>query len=426
MSGLATYLVSSGKTVSGSDIAETDEVRFLSKSGVKVYVGHSENNVEGADAAVYTSAIGNDNPELQYAIRRGIPVVKRSELLGAIVAGYKRSVGISGSHGKTTTTAMLSHILIEAGFDPTCFIGGKDREYGNFRKGKGDYCIFEACEYKKNFLDLKPYISVVLNADKDHMESYGSEKNVIAAFGEFAKSPLSLINADDPHAEKIINATSMTFGIENPANYTATGLCEKDSRFAFTFSAARKLGRITLKTAGRHNVYNALAAAATADMLGIRFHYIKSALENFKGVERRMENIGYVCGLPAYADYAHHPKEISETLKIFEKPVVVFQPHTYSRTELLMKEFIECLKKNYKVIIYKTYPAREKYSLKGSAKTLYCKLKSVHTGICAYADTRQMLKKQISEIIENGETVVFFGAGDIYETALNIADEKNV
>lgn len=426
MSGLAKYLVSNGKTVSGSDIAETDETRFLSESGVKVCVGHSENNVEGADAAVYTSAIGNDNPELQYALRRGIPIIKRSELLGAIVSEYKRTVGISGSHGKTTTTAMLSHILVEAGLEPTCFIGGKDREYGNFRKGNGDYCVFEACEYKKNFLDLKPYISVVLNADKDHMESYGSEKNVIAAFGEFAKSPLSLINADDPHAEKIINSTSMTFGIKNRANYTATRLREKNGRYAFTFSAARKLGRITLKTAGRHNVYNALAAAATADMLGIRFHYIKSALENFKGVGRRMENIGYVCGLPAYADYAHHPKEIDATLKIFEKPIVVFQPHTYSRTELLMDEFIECLKKHYKVIIYKTYPAREKYSREGSAETLYNKLKSVHTGICAYVDTPQTLKERILEIVELGETIVFLGAGDIYETALNIADEKSV
>ncbi len=423
-SALAKYLIGVGKMVSGSDICPPEKLESLKRLGVKIYTRHSAKNLKGAQAVVYTSAVTENNVELKTAKKLGLPIIKRSELLGAISAKSKISIGVAGSHGKTTATAMLSNALFGAGLSPTCFIGGEDKILGNFAFGKGDICVYEACEYKGNFLDLKPTVPVVLNVDKDHLESYGNEENIIRAFKTYASGGLNIVNADDKNASKIINSLSVTFGIDNPANYTAYNLKQKNGAYSFSVRCGRVLGRINLKVKGKHNVYNALAAVAVADTLGVRFYKVKTALENFNGVGRRLENLGTIDGATCFADYAHHPKEILETLKVFNNPLVVFQPHTYSRTQLLMGEFISTLKNCNRLIVYKTYPARENYNELGSAKTLYDKLTSERTGIRAYAQTKEELFISLKKLITPSDSVVFFGAGDIYDIAVSLVKEN--
>lgn len=425
MSALAKYLLFMGKTVTGSDISQTDETKKLTYLGAVVYYSHREENACDAQVVVYTSAISETNPELTYAKKHGIPLIKRSELLRAISLTYKRTVGISGSHGKTTATAMLTHVLSDGGLDPTSFIGGYDLKYGNLKRGKGEVCVYEACEYKRNFLDLKPYVSVVLNIDKDHMESFGDEKTLINSFADFISGSISVINADDKNSRRIISHTSVTFGIENDANYYATDIIRCGKGYSFTVNGARKLGKIKLQVSGKHNIYNALSVIAVAQILGVPFYKTQASLNGFKGVGRRMENIGKVFGVDAICDYAHHPKEIDETFKSFDKnTTVVFQPHTYSRTELLMDDFVAVLKKIPNLIIYRTYPAREEYNERGSAKTLCDKLTVEHTGICTYAHTIEELKKQLKARVKENGVVVFFGAGDIYGIATSLVEKQ--
>lgn len=421
MSALAKYLLFLGKTVTGSEITETDETKKLTYLGAVVHYSHRAENLQGAEAVVYTSAISQNNPELIYAKQKGLPLIKRSQLLRAVSVAYRRTVGVAGSHGKTTATAMLTHALTDGGLDPTAFIGGYDLKYGNLKRGTGDTCIYEACEYKRNFLDLKPYVSVVLNVDKDHMESFGDETTLINSFREFSSGTIAVINADDINSSSLITPTTVTFGIENQANYYATDITKCKSGYSFTANGARRLGKIKLKVSGKHNIYNALAVIATSEILGVPFYKTQKALNGFNGVTRRMECLGKIFGAKVIADYAHHPKEIMETYKAFEEGVtVVFQPHTYSRTELLMDDFISVLKKIPDLVIYKTYPAREEYNERGSAKTLYDKLKVEHIGICTYAHTVTELTATLKKRLNANQTVVFFGAGDIYEIARSL------
>lgn len=407
MSGLMKWCLYSGITISGSDKARSEETDILEKLGAKIYIGHSAENLGDAEAVVYTSAVADENAELVAAKERGLPVIKRSELLGEILALYPRSVGVSGSHGKTTVTAMLWEILETAGEAPAVFLGGEYGERGNFcaggsgngsgnggrvtkngsiagRDGLGagkKFAVAEACEYKSNFLDLKPYIRIILNVDDDHLESFGGKAAEIAAFRKFAAGGISVVNADDEGATLAAGENSATFGINCPAIFTAKRVRRREGATGYSFTAyeyGRRLGRITLKASGRHNVYNALAALAAARLCGVSFSAIKTALSAFSGVKRRNEEIGEIFGLKVYADYAHHPSEIKATLaakrELGRSPIVVFQPHTYSRTRLLKGEFIEVLGGEPRLIIYKTYPAREEYEEEGDAKTLYGEL----------------------------------------------------
>ncbi len=410
MSGLMKWCIYNGITTSGSDKVRSEETDVLEKLGAKIFIGHSAENLGDAEAVVYTSAVADDNEELVAAKMRGLLVIKRSELLGEILAQYPRSVGVAGSHGKTTVTAMLWEIFETAGEAPAVFLGGEYGERGNFCAGgkcnggngrdnggrvtkngsiaDGDirgaekkFAVAEACEYKSNFLDLKPYIRIILNVDDDHLESFGGKAAEIAAFRKFAASGISVVNADDEGATLAAGENSATFGIENPATFTAKRVRRREGAAGYSFTAyeyGRKLGRITLKVSGRHNVYDALAALAAARLCGVSFAAIKSALSAFSGVKRRNEEIGELFGLKVYADYAHHPSEIKATLiakrELGRSPIVVFQPHTYSRTRLLKGEFIEALGGEPRLIIYKTYPAREEYEEGGDAKTLYGEL----------------------------------------------------
>ena len=413
-SALAEHLFLSGYTVSGSDLTKNSQTEKLKKLGVTVFTGHSENNLNTPDLVVYSSAIKSDNPEL----KSGAKTISRSQLLGKIVKGYSKSVGISGSHGKTTATAMLSKILIESKKDPTVFLGGEDLDYGNYRKGESKYAVVECCEYARSFLDIKPKIVVVLNVDNDHLDTYKDMKGVISAFKQFVGENLAVINADDKYCYQLSNCTTVTFGTNNSATYSAKNLKKEKDGYSFNaYAYSRNYGKIRLNVKGKHNVYNALSAFATADLMGIPFADIKKGLESFYGVKRRNEYLGEYGDKKWYADYAHHPKEIIATLNAFredgEEFITVFQPHTYSRTRILEKDFISALKNTGDLIIYKTYPAREKYDKKGSAKTLAEKIINAGKRNCEYAHTRKELFEKILTV--KAPKVLVLGAGDIYE-----------
>ncbi len=469
MSGLAKYCLKAGKNVSGSDIRASDVTEELEKAGVKIYIGHCSENINNAQLVIYTSAVRETNPELAEAKRLGITVKKRSELLGEIIRSFGNSVAVSGCHGKTTTTAMIARIFEEAEKDPVVFLGGIDFLNGNFRDGNGDFGICEACEYKKNFLDIKPTVAVILNIDDDHLDSYGNLDNVKKAFSDFARGRLAVVNADDSACNDIDFKTAITFGINNQATYMAKNLIKTDKGYSFdAYGRGELLGNVSLKVKGLFNVYNALAAISVADSFFIDFCYIKLALEGFNGVERRMERLGKIYNVDCFADYAHHPKEISATLKDFSdggKFAVIFQPHTYSRTRTLMGEFVDCLKNFSRVVIYKTYSAREDFDMQGSAYALfsnlvksnseikevsvipdvgsdkdaenseqfvpetYCSDKFASNNFYAdvnsdkklfYSESPESLIKIIKSMSEEVDRVIFVGAGDIYEIAKSL------
>ena len=425
MSGLAKHLLGQGLKVSGSDISETDLTNELINLGANVSFKHLPANVKNSQCVVYSSAINQNNPELKQATKRKLPIFKRSEVLGGILSDYKTSICVSGSHGKTTATAMIADVLISANVDPTVFLGGESVAFSNYRYGKSAVAVAEACEYKKNFLDLKPNIAVVLNIDNDHPDSYKNMNDAVDAFSKFIEGGIAVVNADDKYADKLFHSTSVTFGVQRSATYTAKRVKEKGGRYSFTACAyGLPLGKINLSVIGKHNIYNALAAIAVADLMKLPFSSVKKALENFKGVKRRAEYLGKRGKTEFFADYAHHPKEIDATVSAFNsargKTAIVFQPHTYSRTKTLMDEFVSVLKRVDDCIIYKTYAARETFDETGSAKVLYDNLKNGMAGECWYAESKKELESLIAEQIKSYETVLFLGAGDIYDVAKSI------
>ena len=418
MSGLAKYCMTKGFSVSGSDKTVSNETKKLAALGAKIFKGHRAENVKNARLVVYSSAVSADNPELVFAKKHGLPVLKRSELLGEILSLHGRTVAVSGSHGKSTTTAMIAEILIAAKFNPTVFLGGERKTFGNCRVGGTDYAVAEACEYKRNFLDIHPDVAVILNIDNDHVDTYKNMDEAVNAFSLFAKNSLSVINADDKYARKVFNSSTVTFGVKNLAVYKAKYISKSECRSFTVYAYGKRLGRINLKVAGVHNVYNALAAVACASELKIPFSVIKSALDAFDGIKRRNEYLGEFFGAKCFADYAHHPTEIRAALESTkDKVLVVFQPHTYSRTAALMSDFVAALSKADGVIIYKTYPAREKFSAVGDGKRLFEILQKSGKSNVAYAGSYVSLKKELKKRAAEFDRILFLGAGDIYEIA---------
>jgi UDP-N-acetylmuramate--alanine ligase len=419
VSALSRHLISQNKEVSGSDIQETADFLKVKACGGKVKIGSFPEGVKEADVVVYSQAISKDNPDLKLAKTLRKPTYSRSKLLGEIISEYKNSISVAGSHGKTTTTAMISCALIEAGKSPTCFCGGNTYRFGNYLLGDSDFIVAEACEYKKSFLDIKSKISVILNVDDDHLDCYGSIKELMSSFEEFAKGSMAVVNVDDENANSINCPLRVTYGIEGIASYKAERIKEYDNGIAFTVRAyGIKLGRIRLKVLGRHNVYNALATVAVLDLLKIPFDKTKKGLEEFDGVERRNEVLGQINGLKIISDYAHHPSEIQATLSIYNgdrrKFFTVFQPHTYSRTKILMKEFVTVLNDVKDLIIYKTYSAREEYDESGDGKTLCDNLKKQGKKDVYYCDNKQDLIELIGVLGKKYSKCLTLGAGDMY------------
>ena len=422
MSALAEYFLKQNFEVFGFDKVKSPKIDSLIGLGLK-FITPDQLKDKGI-IIVYTSAV-EDNPDFILLKESGFKVIKRSTLLALVQSAYRKNIAVSGSHGKTTTTSMLAHVLKCANLHPTAFIGGEDYSFSNLLIGKRKVAVVEACEYKGNFLDLIGDIKIVLNIDDDHLDSYGSLENLKSAFNDFVKPSTAVVNSDDINSQNIRGKKTITFGIKNPADYTAKDI-ELSDKTTFTVCYKGKpKTKITLNVKGVHFVYNALSVVASARVLGVSFKWIKKGLEKFLGVKRRNERVGSFLSTDVFCDYAHHPTEIDATLSSIDlnTTAVVFQPHTYSRTRLLKDKFISVLSKVNTLIVYKTYPAREKYDKRGSARTLYLSLISKTKNKVYYADSTADLEKIIKGFTRI-KTLLFVGAGDIYEIAINLTDKK--
>lgn len=378
--------------------------------------GHDPNNVKGANLVVFTGAISADNPELSAARESGVPTIERSEYLAAIAASFGRVIAIAGSHGKTTATALTA--AATACLNPTVHIGG---EYAG---GDGnEYFITEACEFRRSFLMLAPDVGVILNADLDHTDCYKTEAEAVEAFLAFGRRCRKLcVNGDDPRLG-IDHPDKITFGLGENCDVRAVGLCaDGENRYSFSlFCLGVNMGRLELSLVGRHNVYNALAAASVALGEGVSMSEIARAFVGFKGVARRMETLGYVRGARVIADYAHHPTEIRAliaSLRPRARLIVVFEPHTYSRTRDLFDKFATCFRGADEVVFLPVFAAREKTG-EVTSVDLYNAVSKIMPAryFGSYAEAENYLFGEVGE----GDIVVFAGAGTIYSAAADFA-----
>lgn len=417
MSGLARYMILCGKKVGGYDAVDGRYVSGLRALGAAIAVGTEEDDLSGYDVYVYTDALPPCNERLTYARQSGKPVLSRGKFLYEVSRNFDKIIAVSGCHGKTTCTAMLAHIFYAAGKKFAAHIGGNDLGFLNFYYCGNDYLITEACEYKKNFLLIKPDTAVILNSAPDHLECYGSEEELKRAYLQFSSCADVAVTLYCDLPVK----NSLSFGFDKNADYYATNMLGAGGRYSFCVHEGDcNLGTVSLNVFGKHNVLNALAAIAVARSCGISFRMIKEGLSQFCGVERRFEYIGEYNGAVCIADYAHHPDEIRANLRTAKKVTggkiyVIFQPHTYSRTRLLFKQFVKVLSPLNGLMIYRTFAAREYFDDAGSALALSHSLKRSR-----YGDNPSDIVRFISSA-QSGDCILFLGAGDIYDIAKEIA-----
>ncbi len=373
MSSLAILLKGNGKNVSGSDSTESANTKMLKSNGIDVYIGHNSDNVKNADLIVYTAAISDSNPELVYAKQNNIPIIERAVLLGMLMLTYKHSIAVAGTHGKTTTTSMIASVMLAAQYDPTILIGAHFKQINaNYKVGKSEYSVYEACEYVNSFLHFYPESAVILNIDSDHLDFFKDLDNIKDSFLKFTQNindnGLVIINGDDINCKHIIdNCTKeiLTFGLD-----TQNTCYPENIRYIKgkpVFDAIYKHERICdieLSVFGNHNILNALATICVAKMYQINNDKIKQGLLAFEGADRRFEIKKEFNGALIVDDYAHHPTEINATIASaksagFNKTTVIFQPHTYTRTKFLMDDFAKELSNADQVILTDIYSARE-------------------------------------------------------------------
>lgn len=418
MSALANFALSKGFKISGSDLVKNDYTEKLEKSEVEVFYGHNAANVKGADLIVYNSAIKKDNPELVYANENSIPAIERNRFLKIVSDDYKNIIAVSGSHGKTSTSALISEIFYKCGKFPGMHLGGDSSFFdSNFVKGKNSFFITEACEYKRNFLSLNPDIAIILNIDEDHPDYYKDLNDVKAAFKEFSKTikigGKIIINADDNNSD-IFPEYAVKIGINKKANYAARNIIEKEGKYGFDlFKKKIFKGRINLSVYGYHNIYNALFGFAAADIYNLNTEKIIEAINDFKGVDRRFENMGKVNDAKIISDYAHHPKEIAASIlsaKALNKNVTcVFQSHTYSRTKKLLCDFARCFK-GCNLILTDIYAAREEYDEEVFLNLVReCKAYADSVDCTGKENILEYLKSNVKEGI-----ILVLGAGDLH------------
>ena len=430
MCPLAEILHAKGYIISGSDNNVGDPLRRVQSLGIKTFMGHKPENIDGAELVVYSAAIGADNPERVEAQRRGIPTMERSELFGAITRKFDRVIGVCGTHGKTTVTSLLTQILYLNDFDPTAVIGGMLPIIGaNGRAGKSEYMVCEACEYVDTFLHLSPDITVLLNIDNDHMEYFKTMENLTESFHKFiAMGSLAYINGDDERclsAAKDINARTVTFGFGSHNDYYPMNMTPGKKGMEFdVFCRGEKLTHIAMQIPGEHNVLNGLAAFSVAHDLGICSNSIAKAIEKFTGAGRRFEFLCTKNGITFADDYAHHPTEIMATLKAakslkYNRVIAVFQPFTFSRTAMLKDDFIEALKIADKVILTPIMGSREKNTFNIHSEDLQCKIPN-----SAVVQDFDEAEKAIFETAQSGDLVLTMGGGDIYKVSHKIRDTE--
>lgn len=424
MCPLAEILFSEGFELTGSDCNESDTLERIKGYGIPVFMGHKKENIGDTQLVVYTAAVKDDNPELVAAREKGVPCLERSIMLGIVTRRYNRSIAVSGTHGKTSTTAMLSQVLIGSGFDPSAIIGGKLPFIGgNSYVGQSDIIVCEACEYVDTFLELTPYISIILNVDADHLDYFKDLDHIKQSFNKFAKQTTGalVINGDDENtldAVKDVNLPKVTFGFKSTNDYYVENLKTQGAFSTFDFmSKGEKLCTIELVVPGTHNIYNALAAAATASYLGATPMEISENLHKFTGVHRRFEILGKPQGITVADDFAHHPTELTTTLTAamnmgFNKVWAIFQPHTFSRTAMLLDDFAKALSIPDQAIISEILAVRETNTYNIYNTDLG---KIIDGALCI--DTFEDITKFICDNAKEGDLVLTMGGGNVYMCA---------
>ncbi len=427
MSGIAEVLINLGYKVSGSDLKESEVTQRLKSLGAMIFIGHQATHMEGAHVVVTSTAVESTNPEVIAAKAREIPVIPRIEML-AEIARLKYTIAIGGTHGKTTTTSMVAAVLQAGGLDPTVIVGGRLKHLNSgARMGQGDYLVAEADESDGSFLKLSPALSVITNIDNDHLDYYKTFERIVEAFVAYANHVpfygCVIACIDDPHVKAQLPKMArrvVTYGTDPKAKVRAERITVDTTGTSFeVFEGGASLGRIHLAVPGKHNVLNALAAVVVGRELGIPFEQIANGLQGFEGVGRRMELKGEAGGLTVIDDYGHHPTEIRATLAGLRERypkrrlVVVFQPHRYSRTQALFKEFSESFKDADQVYVMDIYPAGEK-PIKGVTSELILKpLKKSHSA-CENLPP-SVTPEKFRERLKSGDVVLTLGAGDVWK-----------
>ena len=430
MSGIAEILTNWGFQVSGSNNVDSEILHTLQNNGIKVFIGHKAENVVGADCVVYTAAVKKDNPELVHAKELGIPTIERADFLGELTRCYKNTIAISGTHGKTTTTSLVSLCFMEALRDPSIQVGAIIKDLnGNYRVGNTEDFIIEACEYVESFLKFSPKSEIILNIDNDHLDYYKNLENIKKAFIKYVKllpeDGYLVINADDKNCldlPQYSKATCIKYGIENKdADFIAKNIkFDKDGFPEFdVYKNNEFYEHIRLSILGRHNVSNALACIALCDKYNISKENIKNALVKFTGADRRFEFKGIVNGSKIFDDYGHHPTEVKAIAKAlrnkqYKESWVVFQPHTYSRTFNLLDDFAKALLDFDNIIVTDIYAARETNTYNISSKDLVDKIISLGKD-AKYIPTLEGCVAYLKENVKPNDIVLTLGAGNVTE-----------
>ncbi len=417
MRPLGLVLKGMGLKVTGSDMTASRSTQELIDHGIPVIIGHQAENVVGADCVIRTAAAHNDNPEIAAARVAGIPVFERAQAWGVIMQAYKNAICVAGTHGKTTTTSMLTHILMAADLDPTVMIGGYlPLLHAGHRVGNGDTILLESCEYCDSFLNFFPSLAVILNVEADHLDYFKDLADIQDSFRQFAKlsSGQVLANGDDPHTVQAMQGVDyVSFGLEQHNRVRAENI-SSDWRHFDVVCDGKPYCHLDLMVLGRHNALNALAAAGAAWLLGIDGSAVTHGLGEFYGAGRRLEYKGEFNGAKLYDDYAHHPDELAATIAAVrtmgaKRIVIAFQPHTYTRTHALFNDFVRELKKADVLVLAEIYAARERNDLGISSQDLQKEIPG-----SVYCETLPEVTEYLRQIAQPGDVILTVGAGDIY------------
>jgi UDP-N-acetylmuramate--alanine ligase len=436
MSGIAEVLLNLGYRVGGSDLSESETTLRLRKAGADIAIGHRKENLRDADVVVTSSAVRPDNPEVAAAHERAIPVIPRAEMLAELMR-LKYGVAVAGTHGKTTTTSLIATVLACGGLDPTAVIGGKLNIFGsNAKLGQGELLVAEADESDGSFLKLSPTIAIVTNIDPEHLDHYRNLEEIQTAFLEFInKVPfygLAVLCLDHENVQALIPQVKkryVTYGLSTQANYRAGSISFQGVMTSFrAFENDRELGRISIQMPGLHSVYNALATIATARELDLDFGVVQEALGSFSGVQRRFQIKGERGGILVVDDYGHHPAEIKATLSAAQngwgrRTVVIFQPHRYTRTRDLLKEFFTAFNQADVLFLLDIYPAGEDPIPGVKAENLYEGIKGHgHKDVTLVSERKEILDHLLPRL-KSGDMVITLGAGDVWKIGETLLEE---
>jgi UDP-N-acetylmuramate--alanine ligase len=436
MSGIAEVLLNLGYRVGGSDLSESETTLRLRKAGADIAIGHRKENLRDADVVVTSSAVRPDNPEVAAAHERAIPVIPRAEMLAELMR-LKYGVAVAGTHGKTTTTSLIATVLACGGLDPTAVIGGKLNIFGsNAKLGQGELLVAEADESDGSFLKLSPTIAIVTNIDPEHLDHYRNLEEIQTAFLEFInKVPfygLAILCLDHENVQALIPQVKkryVTYGLSTQANYRAGSISFQGVMTSFrAFENDRELGRISIQMPGLHSVYNALATIATARELDLDFGVVQEALGSFSGVQRRFQIKGERGGIMVVDDYGHHPAEIKATLSAAQngwgrRTVVIFQPHRYTRTRDLLREFFTAFNQADVLFLLDIYPAGEEPIPGVKSENLYEGIKGHgHKDVTLVSDRKEILEHLLPRL-KSGDMVITLGAGDVWKIGETLMEE---